>query len=306
VFEIMFNSIAPIFIIVGLAALFARQFDPDPRALSGVVLYLFIPFLVFNGIAGTEVSGEEVLQIGAMAFGVAIIMVGIGMGIERALGLDKRVGSALILTLLLVNAANYGIPLNTFAFGGDDATLAMRAEERALIYYVASVIVSNTLGIYFASRGTVSTREALLNIVRVPLIYAAIAGFIVNVGDITLPVALERPFGLLEAAAIPGMLALLGIQLARASIGSRIGLIALTSGVKLVVGPVVAIGLATLLGLEGMTRDVSIVQSSMPTAVIAGVFATQFRADSEFVTSVILVSTLASIVTLSVLLSVLI
>jgi len=305
VFEIMFNSIMPIFVVVGLAALFARSFNPDPTALSGVVLYLFIPFLVFNGIADTQISGSEALQIGAMAFGISGVMALIGMGIERALNLDRRTGSALILTLILVNAANYGIPLNTFAFG-DTPERAALAEERALIYYVASVIVSNTLGIYFASRGSVSTREALLNIVRVPLIYAAILGFMVNVAEVTIPVALERPFDLLADAAIPGMLALLGIQLARASIRGQIQLILLTSGVKLIVAPVVAIILAAVLGLTGLTRDVSIVQSSMPTAVIAGVFATQFRADSEFVTSVILVSTIASIISLSVLLTVLI
>lgn len=304
-FEIMFNSIMPIFVVVGLAALFARSFNPDPTALSGVVLYLFIPFLVFNGIADTQISGSEALQIGAMAFGISGVMALIGMGIERALNLDRRTGSALILTLILVNAANYGIPLNTFAFG-DTPERAALAEERALIYYVASVIVSNTLGIYFASRGSVSTREALLNIVRVPLIYAAILGFMVNVAEVTIPVALERPFDLLADAAIPGMLALLGIQLARASIRGQIQLILLTSGVKLIVAPVVAIILAAVLGLTGLTRDVSIVQSSMPTAVIAGVFATQFRADSEFVTSVILVSTIASIISLSVLLTVLI
>jgi malate permease and related proteins len=303
--EIMINSIAPIFLVVGVAFLYGRQFKPEPRTLSGVVLYVFIPFLVLRGVAQTEVSGGEVLAIAGVALGVAVLMAVIGLGIGYIFNLETRLTSALVLALILVNAANYGIPLNSFAFG-ETPDLALMAEQRALIYYVVSVMISNTMGIYFASRGSVSTREALLNIVKVPLIYAAIIGFIFNVTDFTLPLPLERSVGLLADAAIPGMLALLGIQLSRATIRGQIPLILLTSGVRLVVGPVVAVGLALLFGLSGLSFNVAIVQSSMPTAVIAGVLATEFGADSEFVTSVIVVSTLLSVLTLSILLSLLI
>jgi predicted permease len=41
----------------------------------------------------------------------------------------------------------------------------------------------------------------------------------------------------------------------------------------------------------------------MPTAVMGGVLATEFGSDAEFATAVILVSTLASVVTLSILLT---
>jgi predicted permease len=58
-----------------------------------------------------------------------------------------------------------------------------------------------------------------------------------------------------------------------------------------------------LLGLSGLARQVSIIEASMPTAVTTGVLATEFGSDTEFTTAVILVSTLASIVTLSVLLT---
>ena len=44
-------------------------------------------------------------------------------------------------------------------------------------------------------------------------------------------------------------------------------------------------------------------QSAMPTAVTTSVRATEFGADAEFVSATILVSTLASVITLSVLLS---
>jgi len=57
------------------------------------------------------------------------------------------------------------------------------------------------------------------------------------------------------------------------------------------------------LGITGLTRQVILTESAMPTAVISGVLAAEFGADTEFVTATILVSTLLSIVTLSVLLA---
>lgn len=302
--EIMLNSIAPIFVVVGLSALYARQFNPDPKILSSIVLYLFSPFLVFMGLAYREIGGDEALQIMAVAVIMAFLLSGIGLGIGRALRLDKRVESAFVLTVMLVNAANYGIPLNTFAFG-DTPELAELAQQRAIIFYVASVMISNTFGIFFASRGSVSAQEAVMNIFKVPLIYAAVPGLIVSLLEIELPLAVSRPVNLLGNAAIPGMLTLLGFNLARASVRGRLPLIALATGVKLVAAPFFALVVASLVGLSGMPYNISVVEASMPTAVIAGVLAIQFDADSDFVTSVIVISTLTSILTLSILLSVL-
>jgi len=101
------------------------------------------------------------------------------------------------------------------------------------------------------------------------------------------------------------MLALLGIQLSRASIRGRIKPIVMAAGMRLIVSPVIAVALVALLGLSGLTRQVAIVQASMPTAVIAGVLTTEFGGDIDFVTGAILVSTVASTVTLSVILSLL-
>jgi predicted permease len=73
----------------------------------------------------------------------------------------------------------------------------------------------------------------------------------------------------------------------------------------LLIAPLIAIPLTAALGMTGLARQVSIIEASMPTAVTAGVLATEFGSDAEFVTAVILVGTLASVVSLGVLLSLL-
>jgi hypothetical protein len=166
-----------------------------------------------------------------------------------------------------------------------------------------TAVEANTLGVYLASRGTASVRRSLHNVLTVPLPYATALGLILNVGHVTLPLPLNRAITLLSQATVPCMLVILGLQLSRTSVKGRLGPILLATVTRLAIAPLVAFPLAALLGLSGVARQVSIIEASMPSAVMSGVLATEFGSDAEFTTAVVLVSTLASIVTLSILLS---
>lgn len=297
--EVTYNIISPVFIIVGLTVLVDRVFDIDPRSLSRLVVYLFTPFLIFDGLAHMELKGGEAQKLAIIAIGMSLIIAALAWIMARLLHFDQRLESAFVLAAALINAGNYGIPLNRLAFGTG-------GEERALIFFVASIMVTYTLGVFVASRGSVSTRDALLNVLKVPMPYAAALGLAVSLGNVTLPGPVADASGIAASAAIPGMLAVLGLRLSRASLGkyrSQLRPILLASGLRLILAPLVTLGLVVVLGVGGLSRQVSLVQSAMPTAVIASVMAAEFGSDAEFVTAAILVNTLASIVTLSVLLT---
>jgi predicted permease len=116
-----------------------------------------------------------------------------------------------------------------------------------------------------------------------------------------LPPAIERAIDIAADGSIPGMLALLGLQLSRVKLRGRLQPILAATGIRLLIGPVVGFTLATLIGLTGTTFNVAIVQASMPTAVLASALATQFGSDAEFTSAVTFVSTLLSVITLSIL-----
>lgn len=296
--EISTNIIGPIVLIVIAAVAVDRVFKPDPSGLSRLVIYLFSPFLVLDGLANSELTAGEAGQLIAMAAIVSCVIGVAAWWVARLSRFDRKLASSFVLTAVLINAGNYGIPLNHFAFGEAGA-------DRAIIFFVVTVLVSNTAGIFLASRGSVSTRRALLNVAWAPLPYAAAIGLALNLADVEMPVPVARAVSTLGDAAIPAMLAILGIQLSRASIKGQIKPIVMASGMRLIISPLIAFALVLPLGLSGLTRQVAIIQAAMPTAVISGVLATEFGGDVDFVTGVILVSTVASIVTLSVILSIL-
>jgi predicted permease len=293
---VVYNVLAPIFLIIGLAVILDRRFALDPRVFSRVVVYLFSPCLVFGGIARSNLQAEEMGLILALATLSSLLMAVVGWGMSSLFRFERKLASGFILSVALINAGNYGLPLSEFAFG-------QAGVQRALPFFVVTAVISNTLGVYVASRGAASVRRSLVNLLTVPLPYATVLGFLINVNNVTLPLPVERAVTLLGQAAVPCMLVILGLQLSRISVKGRIGPILLATTTRLVLAPMLAVFLTGLVVLPGLARQVIIIEASMPTAVMAGVLATEFDSDAEFTTSVILISTLASVLTLSILLT---
>jgi hypothetical protein len=296
IFNIILSIVGPIFVIIGLAVFVGRRFTIDPRVLSRVVLYLFSPALVLNGLAHSDIQAGEIGQIIGLVLLLYLAMVLISLGLARLFHFDRKLESAFMLSTVAINAGNYGLPLTEFAFG-------QAGLQRAILFFVTTAVLANTLGIFLASKGTTSVRRALLNILTVPLPYATALGLLINAGYFSLPATFDRAITLLSQATVPCMLVVLGLQLARTSVHAQTGPILLATATRLIVAPILAFLLVALLGISGVTRQVVIVQASLPTAVISSVLAAEFGSDVEFTAAVILISTLVSIVTITVLLS---
>jgi malate permease and related proteins len=307
--SIIINVIAPILLVMGVGFLIGKRFNPDPATLSVYLIYLFTPSLVFSGIYTTELASSELLGLAGVVIGVAFCTTGIGFLAARFLKYDARGESALLLSVLIVNAANYGISLNKFAFGDAGGSIA-------IIYYVVNSIMANVVGVYFASRGSFSVKDAILNIFKVPILYAALLGLLLNLMDIELPLILRRSIIEIAAnASIPLMLALLGLQLSRISfrpeengektLATNWLAVGLATSIRLLIAPVIGFALAWLFGLRDLTFKVAVVQSAMPTAVLASALATQFGGDARYVSMITMVATLTSVISLSILLLIL-
>jgi predicted permease len=97
------------------------------------------------------------------------------------------------------------------------------------------------------------------------------------------------------------MLVVLGLQLRNVvEHEDLVDTVAVNIG-RLLIAPIAAWGTATALGLEGVERGTLVILAAMPVAVITTILATEFKARPDFVTRVVITSTLASILTLTVL-----
>ena len=297
ILNIALTVMLPIFAVIGLAALFGRWSPLDARTLSRLIVYLFSPALVFQNIVEADFSTGELWSIFLMAILSSIILLLISWGTASILKFDRKLSSGFMMSILISNAGFLGFPVVEYSLGN-------KGLQYAVIFFAVANTITNMIGIYVSSLGERSVRGALKNVFLVPLIYTTALALWLNYQEVTLPLPVTRGVSILGQAAIPCAMVFLGLQLIETRVKSKPGPIVLASVLRLLVAPVIAFLLAGWLGISGLLADVMIIQLSMPTALFAAVFALEFGSDIDFVTSTILVTTLASIFTLSILLGV--
>jgi predicted permease len=292
--SVLVNIVLPVFLIIGAGFVTARVKSLDAQTLSRVSLYILGPALVFSKLVETTVTRTDLVQIVIFTVLGTLGALALSWVVARLLHLDQSTESAFMLSSTFVNSGNYGLPLVLFAFGQPGL-------ERALIYFVTSAFMVNTLAVFVASRGKARVTTSFLNIFKVPMIYAIVAAFAVKASGFIVPDFVFKPVEMVGESAIPVMLLLVGLQLARSTAKRQVKLICTATLVRLVGGAVVGILLASILGLSGVTRQACIVEHSTPTGVMTSILAMEFGGEPEFVTGVIFATTLASIATMTLL-----
>lgn len=296
--EIFLNNLLPIFLCAGAGLAVGRAFEPDIKTINRLTFYIFSPCLVFTSLTHSPVPGGELTQITLFVVVFVVLMIVLAAFTGRLLGLSRQGLVTLIIASAFVNSGNYGLAAVNFAFG--EAALA-----RAVVFYVASTFTVYTLGIVIASLGKQTVRDALRELVSVPAFYALIAAGLVRGFGVEAPLFLDRAITLLGEAALPVMLIILGLQMARTRLEhqhwppGRRALVGAGVCLQLLIAPLAALALAYPFGLTGLTWQAVVLEASMPTAVITTVLAVQYDLDAEPVTLVVVLSTLLSPFTLT-------
>lgn len=286
------QNILPILIVATFGFALQRVYQLDKRVLSTVVFNCLSPCLVFTSLVKSQLPGEELLQLVAFALLSLFAMGVLALLLARALRLSRQETAAFVIVIIFVNGGNFGLTLNQLRYGDEGLS-------RAIVYYMVNTFLAYTLGVFIASAGELSAREAVARLSKIPAIYAAALAVVVYGFAIPLPAPLLRGLEIAGSGAIPAMLVILGMQIAdlRGGLSPRLAVPALS--VRLLVGPVMGVLVATLLGLQGLSRSTSIIEASMPTAVFTIILATEFGLQPTFVTGIVVVSTLLSPLTVA-------
>jgi predicted permease len=257
-----------------------------------------MPALVFTSLLAVDFHSEEPIKITLFTFVLAAAMLAVAFVFVRAARLDRVTSSAFMLTAAFPNLGNYGLSVVLLAYGREGLAVGV-------ILLAVQSLYGITFAIFIASSGSASLRRSLAEVFRQPMIYAVIAGLTFNLTGVPVPGFLSSALALPSQAAIPLMLLVLGMHFAGTTGIEQPRLVSVAVVNRLVVGTLVGWALTIALGMSGVARDVMIIGAAMPTAVFTILTATQFNARPRFVSDVVVVSTLASIVTVTAVLAVL-
>lgn len=286
------NNLLPVMLLGAAGFLLGRALHIDSRSLGRVVFYLFSPILVFDLLIHNELPLGEIARTVGFCLAVFVTMATLAFIVGKLAHLDRLTLTAVVLTAAFANTGNYGLPLVAFAFGED-------ALAHATLYFVTTSILFNTVGVLIASLGHLDFKSAALGMLKVPTVYAVTLAASLNQFHISLSTPLERTISLAADGAIPLMLILLGVELARVEWSHSLRALGLGAGMRLLIGPLVGLLLAIPFGLTGTARQGTLVETATPAAVTNAVLATEYNLDSSLVTAIIFIGTILSPLTLT-------
>ncbi len=288
---IFFNVITPVFALVAVGYFVGPRIGLNARTLSRFAYFILIPAFIFDVIRTTDIQASDVARMTVYITVVHLLLAAAGWGIAMLLHRSPKMVAAYVLIAIFGNVGNFGLPLIEFRLGKDAIPIAT-------VYFLAIVTISFVVGVVAANWGNGSLK-ATLAVFKTPALLALVPAFAVNRFDLQLPLALTRSTGLLAGAMIPTMLVALGVQLAGMHSFHFNSDVIISSAVRLLGGAALAVIVAIPFGLTGIARGAGIFQAAMPAAVLTSIIALEYDLLPDFVTTAVLFSTLASIVTLT-------
>lgn len=290
--EALLGTVLPVFLLAGLGYVARTVLKAEVKDPAKLAIYLMTPGLIMNSILTSQLVASEVSKIVGYLLLLTLAMILITLGLGHLLGWSISQRNGAVLSTSFMNAANYGLPVVLLAFG-------QAGFDRAAIFVVIESILMYSVAVFFAARGRLEWRSALLSVFKLPLIWAAGTALAIRLAGITLPGFVMKPIAMLASGAVVLVVILLGMQVASIRLTGSLGKIGVATILRLVVSPLVGMGLVYWLQPEPLTAKVLILESAMPAAVNTTLLAVQFDAEPDQVSGVTLATTLLSLLSVT-------
>ncbi len=289
-------AIIPVFLIILCGCLCRRFQFPDIsfwREAEKITYFLLFPALLVSKMIEADLDDisflRPVMVILLMYFIVSVCLI-----LSKPFTQVSNAG--------FTSVYQGGIRLNTYI--GLAVVAALYGGPGLVIAVVLASVMIPALNIYCVlvlecyseqnGEGTVRriTKSILLN----PLILACAIGMGINLLGIKLPSVLLETIDIFSRAALPLGLLTVGAALTLSSIKSSSKPIVMSSLIKFLCLPMVAMGLCALFTIDPMVRSVLLVLTVLPTAPASYVLARQLGGDYELMATIITAQTLLAAV----------
>lgn len=284
---VLLEIVLPAFLIFLSGYLVQKKFQVSIRSISVISLYIMLPALSFHTFFTIKLN-MQILYAAAVSLLLMFALMVIARIVSRLLRYDAAGESSMMLVTVFMNSGNYGAPIVLFAFGRPGF-------EFAVLIMVFHLILMSIFGVYLASRGKQSASTSFKNILKMPSVYAMVLGLLLQTLHVEMPDSFLQAFDLVGQASVPTVMILLGMQLAELTLKDfDWKAIWLGTAIRLVISPLLTWGICLLFPLQPLLQNVLILTAAMPSAVTVLMYAIEFDAKPQFVSSTTFVSTVVS------------
>ncbi|MCQ6253357.1 AEC family transporter [Methanocaldococcus sp.] len=269
--------------------------EEHAKILNSIVIYFAMPSTIFLTII-KNVSSNQILNFLKLPIIIFISFMLVGL-LSYLLGKyifkldDKKLGG-LILVSMLGNTGFLGYPVILGMFGEEGLA-------RAIFCDLGSVFATMLLGTYVGIRfGKSKNKSVLKEMIKFPPLLTGIFSIILTIFNFKLsylPNFLLKSLNYLSSATVPLIMMSLGLSLSPKSLKFGIfwGLVA--SLFRFIISPTLSFTLSDIIKIVGLDRNVLLVESSMPSAMMSLVLGTLYELDIKLIASSIFITTTLSL-----------
>ncbi|WP_316163281.1 AEC family transporter [Bradyrhizobium sp. SZCCHNRI20481] len=293
-------ALAPVFLLIVIGFGLRRslmRLDTQWHGLERLTYYVLFPALLLQSLVKADLSKVPVAGIGGALFLAMLAMSALCLALRPLLARAGVDGPA--FTSIFQGATRWQTYVALSVSGSLFGPTGLAVASVAMIAIIPMVnVFSVAVLAHYASPNRRSLREILATIVRNPLIWACVLGLALNVARVPLPKLWHDAADALGQASLPIGLLVTGAGLhfeglRRAGPAAALGVV-----LKLVLMPLLAIGLAGWFGVTGPSLVVVAICAAVPTSPSAYVLAKQMGGDAPLLAQIISLQTVLAALTM--------
>lgn len=271
----------------------------DIEVLNKLVINVAMPCLIFSSLYAANLSNITTLAVmPTISITVGAISGLIVYIILRKKNLPEKKLWGAIVPVVIGNTAFLGFPMVLGVFGQSGLL-------RAIFYDMGTLILFLSLSIMLIANFGGNIKDVFKRILGFPVLWAFILGITFNLLNIPIGNIPSSIIGYLSAAAIPIIMISLGLSLQFKGLKNNLKIAGLDVIVKLIIAPIIALTIVTLLGLSNMEFTIAIVEAGMPSGMLTMVLAVTYNLDFGISADCSVVTTVFSLITLPILIGIL-
>lgn len=275
-----------IFIIMGYLSKMSFKEKIDDKTITILNVYFLQVFLTFWGLLVRPVD-ITLLYAPSIYFGIVIVVITISAILAKFLFENKKEYSIATVAAIIGNTGNLGIPLNIAIFGEESIPYTT-------VVNLVNVFVVYTMGVYYYSRGSYDVKTSLLNIVKLPILWAAILAIVLSVNNYKPSEVVMNTLMMGAYASMTMQLFLFGIYL----YGTKIKeiskkLVVWVLSFKFIILPIVTFIVLSFIELDAMIKGIIFIELLMPLAVANVNLASLYECKPRVVTALVFISSFA-------------
>ncbi|RBW49956.1 AEC family transporter [Marinobacter sp. F3R11] len=301
---VMVQALVPVFALIVLGHLFRRWAFPSvefwPQAERFTYYVLFPAMLVYKlGQARLPASayGDTAMLIWSMLLAMTLVLV----LAQLYWRWDGAVFSSVYQGAIRFNSY-VGLAAGGMLLG--DEGLSLTAIAVAVMVPTLNLMCILMFSLV-VTQGPVKLKPVLRAIISNPLIIGSVLGVIWSIFEIDFHPLLAGTLEPLSNLALPMGLMTVGAGLQLKALRGGSGPFVVSSVLKLLLFPLMAAGLALMLGLDGTLVQVAVLMATLPTATSAYILARQLGGDAPLMAGIISGQTLLAMVSIPLMLSIL-